>query len=457
MAYFPFFVDIEGASGLIVGGGRVATHKIYKLLPFKPHLKVVASSVSDDLLTYAANNDNIEIINREVIIDDVLGADFVIAASGDKEVNSWISKACQEHKIPVNVVDDKEKCSFIFPSLIQNGSLTLGVSTGGASPEIAAAIKNEALKFIPSEIDEILDYLSSIRTLAKEQISDDKSRAKFLKDTAKECMAKNGIFSSEETLLRIKMYQDNKNPQKGHVSKGHVSLVGAGCGGYDLVTLKGIQCIRNANVIIYDDLIDDRLLEFTSESCEKIYVGKRIGKHSMCQEDINKIIVDKANGGNYVVRLKGGDPFVFGRATEEMDILKENEIDYDYIPGITSAIAVPGLAGIPVTSRNISRSFHVITGHTSKTTDSLPEDLENLASLKGTLIFLMGLNNIDRITSALIDNGKDKDTPVAVIHADTDNKTQIIKSTLSSVTKDLADSNIASPAVIIIGDVVNIP
>jgi uroporphyrin-III C-methyltransferase len=177
----------------------------------------------------------------------------------------------------------------------------------------------------------------------------------------------------------------------------------------------------------------------------------------MCQEDINKIIVDKANGGNYVVRLKGGDPFVFGRATEEIDILRENGIDYDYIPGITSAIAVPGLAGIPVTSRNISRSFHVITGHTSKTTDSLPEDIENLASLKGTLIFLMGLNNIDRITSALIDNGKAKDTPVAVIHAGTDNKTQIIKSTLSSVTKDLANSNIASPAVIIIGDVVNIP
>jgi uroporphyrin-III C-methyltransferase/precorrin-2 dehydrogenase/sirohydrochlorin ferrochelatase len=451
MGYFPFFVDIEGANGLIVGGGRVATHKISKLMPFKPHLKVVASIVSDDLITYATNNDNIEIITRDVVIDDVLGADFVIAASGDKEVNSWISQICHEHKIPVNVVDDKEKCSFIFPSLIQKGSLTLGVSTSGASPEVAAFIKNETLKFIPSEIDVILDYLSSIRTLAKEQISDDKLRAKFLKDTAKECMTRNGIFSPEETLLRTKRYQGNKN-----APKGHVSLVGAGCCGYDLVTLKGIQCIRNANVLIYDDLIDDRLIEFTSESCEKIYVGKRSGKHSMSQDDINQLIADKANEGNYVVRLKGGDPFVFGRATEEINILKENGIDYDYIPGITSAIAVPGLAGIPVTSRNISRSFHVITGHTSNTSDSLPENMENLARLNGTLVFLMGLENASKITSVLIGNGRDKDTPVAVIHADTDNRTQIVKSTLSALTNDLANSNMVSPAVIVIGDVVNI-
>jgi uroporphyrin-III C-methyltransferase/precorrin-2 dehydrogenase/sirohydrochlorin ferrochelatase len=454
MGYFPFMVDIEGKNCLIVGGGKVAAHKVNKLISFKPKIKVVAIEISEPIITTAIDNKSIEIQQRNLTIDDIEWADFVIAASSDGDLNSDISRQCQERKIPVNVVDDKDKCSFIFPSLINNGKLTLGISTAGASPEIAATIKNETAQFIPSGIDTILDYLSAIREPAKAYIPDDKKRASFLKDTAKECMSRNAVFSEEETISRLKAYADNTT-QKGHVSKGYVSLVGAGCGGYDLVTIKGIQAIRNANVLIYDDLIDDRLLDFASESCEKIYVGKRSGRHSMRQEDICTLLVEKANEGKYVVRLKGGDPFVFGRATEEIDILKSNDIEYDYIPGITSAIAAPGLAGIPVTSRNLSRSFHVITGHTSKTTDSLPENMETIAKLNGTLIFLMGLENIRKITDVLIENGKSKDTPTAVVHVNKDNSTDLLQATLSSIADRLEATPIKSPAIIIVGDVIS--
>jgi uroporphyrin-III C-methyltransferase/precorrin-2 dehydrogenase/sirohydrochlorin ferrochelatase len=452
MGYFPFMVDIEGKNCLIVGGGKVAAHKVNKLISFKPRIRVVAIEISEPIITTAIKNETIEIHQRNVIIEDIEWANFVIAASSDGNLNTEISRLCNERKIPVNVVDDKDKCSFIFPSLINNGKFTLGISTAGASPEIAAAIKNETAQFIPSGIDTILDYLSSIREPAKAYIPDDKKRARFLKDTARECMARNAVFSDEETMLRLKAYADSTT-LKGYVSKGHVSLVGAGCGGYDLVTIKGIQAIRNANVLVYDDLIDDRLLDFTAESCEKIYVGKRSGRHSMKQEDICTLLVEKANEGKYVVRLKGGDPFVFGRATEEIDILKSNGIEYDYIPGITSAIAAPGLAGIPVTSRNLSRSFHVITGHTSKTTDNLPENMETIAKLNGTLIFLMGLENIRKITDVLLENGKNKDTPAAVVHVNMDNSTDIIQSTLSTIADKVEAAPIKSPAIIIVGEV----
>jgi uroporphyrin-III C-methyltransferase/precorrin-2 dehydrogenase/sirohydrochlorin ferrochelatase len=451
MGYFPFFVDIEDKKGLIVGGGKVAAHKINKLMPFKPKLKVVAPEIQETIKKLVAENERLEYHCRDVNETDIENADFVIAASGDHDINGWISCRCNERKIPVNVVDDKEKCSFIFPSLVHSGDLTVGVSTSGASPEIAATIKNETARFIPTGIDKILEYLSSIREVAKAQITDDRIRARFLKDTAQECMTKNGIFSQEETILRLKYYAENKN-----ISNGRVALVGAGCGGYDLVTLKGIQAIRNAEVLIYDDLIDDRLMEFTAESCEKIYVGKRSGKHSMRQDDINNILVDKANEGKFVVRLKGGDPFVFGRATEEIEALKSENIEYEYIPGITSAVAVPGLAGIPVTSRNISRSFHVITGHTAKTSDTVPEDMGVLAKLNGTLIFLMGLENIRKIADGLIQNGKDKDTPAAVVQGNTDNGTDIIKSTLSKIADKAEESKVKSPVVIIVGDVVDL-
>jgi uroporphyrin-III C-methyltransferase/precorrin-2 dehydrogenase/sirohydrochlorin ferrochelatase len=451
MGYFPFFVDIEGKQGLIVGGGRVATHKIEKLIPFNPRLKVVAPEVSETIKQLAKDNDNIEIYIRNIEDLDIESADFVIAASKDSDINAHVSQLCNVRKIPVNVVDDKEKCSFIFPSLIKRGNLTVGVSTAGTSPEIAATIKNEMAKFIPSEIDTILDYLSSIRSLAKEHIADDKIRASFLKETARECMAKNGIFSKDETLSRIRKYSEHKDTHKGRVS-----LVGAGCGGYDLVTLKGIQAIRNSEVLVYDDLIDTRLLEFTIESCEKIYVGKRSGKHSMKQDKISRILVEKANEGKYVVRLKGGDPFVFGRATEEIEAFKANGIEYEYIPGITSAIAAPGLAGIPVTSRNLSRSFHVITGHTAGTNDTVPENMETISKLNGTLVFLMGIENIGKIASSLIENGKSKDTPTAVVHVDCDNSTKIIRSTLSDIADKVASSDMTTPAVIVVGDVVEV-
>lgn len=228
---------------------------------------------------------------------------------------------------------------------------------------------------------------------------------------------------------------------------GTVYLVGGGCGDYDLITLRGKKILEECDVVIYDDLIDDRLLAFAPVSAEKINVGKRCGQHSETQEKINFLLVSKAKEGKNVVRLKGGDPFVFGRGGEEIAVLQENDILYDIIPGISSAIAVPELAGIPVTHRRVSRSVHIITGHTAD--DFSENNMKVYAELDGTLVFLMGLKNLEKISSGLILNGMDKNIPVAVISNGASSKQVIVKSTLGDICQKA--ENIPSPAVIVIG------
>lgn len=232
------------------------------------------------------------------------------------------------------------------------------------------------------------------------------------------------------------------------MSKGYVYLCGAGCGEADLITIRGMNALKSCDAVVYDALIDEKLLEAVPENAERICVGKRAGKHSEKQEAINDIIVKKALEGKCVVRLKGGDPLVFGRGGEEAVFLEENGIRYEFIPGITSAAAVPELAGIPVTHRNVSRSFHVITGHTAE--DTLPDNIAEYARLNGTLVFLMGLRKLPMIAEGLIENGKVPDTPVAVISNGGREGQSVIGGTLADIAEKA--ENAAAPAVIVIGE-----
>lgn len=231
---------------------------------------------------------------------------------------------------------------------------------------------------------------------------------------------------------------------------GKVYLVGAGCGDYDLITLRGMNLLKICDTIVYDSLIDSRLLDFTADTTEKICVGKRAGHHSEKQERINEILVEHALNSKTVVRLKGGDPFVFGRGGEEILALKEHNIPYDIVPGITSAVAVPELAGIPVTHRKTSRGFHVITGHTAE--DMLPKNIKKYALTDDTLVILMGLSNLSKITETLILNGKDEKTPAAVITHGASAEQKIVRNDLKNIADEVKKNKIKTPAVIVIGE-----
>lgn len=451
MAYFPFFVDIGGQKGLIVGGGKIALHKIQKLLPYGPILTVVAPEISVAMEQITLEND-ICVIKRSFEKSDLTGIYFVIAASDQANVNAEIGRLCKERGIFVNVVDNKKECSFLFPSLVKAGNLSIGISTEGTSPDVAAELRSRIASMIPADIDAILTYLGNLRPLAKTYIKDDSKRAFFLKDMAKVCMDSNAVFNEQETMHRLESYIDCEE-----IGAARVLLVGAGCGSSDLITVRGLRAIRQAQVLVYDDLIDQRLLEHASERCEKIYVGKRSGRHNMPQDQINALLIQKASERGLVVRLKGGDPFVFGRGMEEMLALKKAGIYAEYVPGITSCIAIPAFAGIPVTHRRVSRSFHVITGHMAgqDANNDQKIDFMALARLEGTLVFLMGFGQLQQIAEGLICAGKDSSTPTAVIHGNFDVSVEMVRGTLANIAQKIVKSMIAMPVVVVIGAVVD--
>ena len=446
MGYFPFFIDIENKKCLIVGGGKVAFRKIKKLMPYGPVINVVAEDICPEILSIEYSALNIE--KRKFDFSDIDGVFFVITATDDEKLNFDISKYCQERGILINAVDSRDNCGFIFPSLYKKGDLSIGISTGGASPNLAAHCRNILEKNLPSDMESIVSFLSSIRPLAKDRIPDSRKRSEFFKECMELCLSLNSVPSEETLDELLKKYSGS-----GYEKKGFVHIVGAGCSDSDLITVRGLNLVQNADVIIYDDLISDDILDTAKESCEKIYAGKRSGRHYMKQDEINALIVKKAEEGNTVVRLKGGDPFVFGRGGEEITALMERGIPFDEVPGITSAIAIPAEAGIPVTHRKLSRSIHIITGHTSDTADGVSENIEKLAALEGTLIFLMGLANMAKICSRLIECGKDENTPAAVISGGNSENKVTVRAPLGRIAEECRLREVKSPVTIVIGAV----
>jgi uroporphyrin-III C-methyltransferase/precorrin-2 dehydrogenase/sirohydrochlorin ferrochelatase len=458
MSYFPFFREIEGEKCLVIGGGKVAARKISRLKGFGVKIKVAAPSIVSDIEAMAQACDNISIERRTFTQEDIEKADFVIAAAGE-EVDKEAARLCKERSIPVNVVDNQELCDFIFPSIIRKGDMVAGFVTGGKSPYVAAKVRRDCEMNISDNIEDILDYLAKIRKLAKDRISDERKRAAYIRDVSEFCMKADRVCSEQEEAAILEGYIDDKCDDKKKTVLPGAALVGAGCGSYELITIKGLNEIRRAEVIVYDDLIDEHLLEFAPESCELIYAGKRSGRHSKAQEEINELLVAKALEGKYIVRLKGGDPYVFGRGGEEALALKAHGIPVHEVPGVTSGIGLCGMAGIPVTHRGASRGFHVITGHTA---DNLPPEIEEIrwksyAKLDETFVFLMGLKSIDMITEKLMRYGKLSDTPVAVIHGENTDGTYVkLVGTLSDIAAKVKEVDFPSPAIIVVGEVASL-
>lgn len=232
---------------------------------------------------------------------------------------------------------------------------------------------------------------------------------------------------------------------------GHIYLVGAGCGPMDLITLRGLRLLQSCDVVVYDDLIDPELLSAVPPQAERLYVGKRRGRHSVPQEEISRLLVEKAREGNQVVRLKGGDPFVFGRGGEECLVLQREGIPFEVVPGVSSAIAIPALAGIPVTHRDVSQGVHIVTAHTADTEDGLPGNLPQLARLGGTLVFLMGLNQLPRLAERLVAEGLPESTPAAVVSGGNAPHPITVRAPLFQLAQAAQAADVCSPAVIVVG------
>ena len=436
MAYFPFFMDIEKKKALIVGGGNVAQRKVEKLLPFGCSITIISPALSDELQAL----ENIEIIKRNYIIGDEIAYDFVIAATDDVSTNETISKECRRHNIPVNVVDNPELCTFLFPSLVKNGKLTVGICTSGSSPTAAMEIRKELEESIPKSFDEILDYLYETRKTIRDTYATEAERHRILKKLYRECMQKGRALTPDETYVSL----------HDKAGKGYVYIVGAGCGNKDLLTLRAYDAIRKSDVIVYDDLIDNDILDINKDATH-IYMGKRSGLHSYNQEEINRKLVELSKDGLIITRLKGGDPFVFGRGGEEALALIDSNIPFEVVPGITSSIAIPELSGIPVTHRGISRGFMVVTGRT-RDDDEFDAILDSISSFPGTAVILMGLGKIEEITEGLLKRMMNPETPAAVLSGGNSEHPAEVRGTLLDIAVLTREKEVLTPAVIVIGE-----
>ena len=435
MGWFPFFIQLEGARGLLVGGGRVALRKAEKLLPFGAQLTVVAPRICPPLAALPG----LTLCRRAFADSDLSPApDFVIAATGDRALDRRIAALCRARRILVNVVDDPAACGFYFPALVQRGRLCIGISTGGASPTAAAWLRQKIEALLPPGFDGILGRLAARREAVKAEGGSEAKRAERLQQAfALELAAAEAPHAPAAA-------RENAGP-------GRVALVGAGCGRADLITVRGLRLLQQCRAVVYDDLIDTALLDTAPAGAERIYVGKRSGRHSAPQAEINAALIALAQRGGLTVRLKGGDPYVFGRGGEEALALQRAGIPFEVVPGITAAIAVPAEAGIPVTHRGVSRAVHIITAHTQ---DETP-DFSRWAALAadGTLVFLMGLQRLPQIAAGLLAGGLPPQTPAAVLSGGNAPHPAAVRASLGEITTAARAAGVEAPAVIVVGDV----
>ncbi len=462
MPLFPMFVDLKDKTVLIAGGGSVALRKLQKLTPYGVSPTVVAP----DILPELAAVPGVKLHRRTFRPSDLRPRPvLVIAATNDRKVNRYISMLCKKRHIPVNVADDPALCSFVFPALVQRGEFSAGISTGGASPTAAVYFKERLTELLPENLEELLVWLRSKRQAIKASIPEPERRAAFLRRLFDACIGQTDPFAANSaTQSRIndelsRAVKSDSPPTDETLEKiisppvGSVALVGAGCGRADLITLRGLRLLKRCQAVVYDDLIDDALLHAAPESSLRIYMGKRSGSHAASQSEIEQKLIELAQAGLQVVRLKGGDPYLFGRGGEEMLSLKAAGIPCMEVPGIPSAIGIPAEAGIPVTHRGISRSLHIVTAHTADTPDGLPEDFDMLAGLSGTLVFLMGLKQLPLIAARLMAAGKDGNTPGAVISGGNAPHSAFVRAPLAGLAEAAENAGVTAPAVILVGDV----
>lgn len=451
MDYFPIFLDLKQQRCLLVGGGEVASRKGRMLSKAGAVLRVVAHEVSPELVALV-NEFGGEIALRDYRNEDIDGCVLVIAATDDEDLNARVSADARARFIPVNVVDDPAKCSYITPAIVDRSPLIIAISSGGEAPVLARLVRAKLETLIPAAYGRLAGLASEWRDKVKQRFESGDLRRRFwekiLQGPAAE-LALSGRLDAAGQLL-----EKTLNADAADLEGGEVYLVGGGPGDPELLTLKALRLMQQADVVLYDRLVSDAVMELVRRDAERIYVGKRRHEHSMPQENINQLLVTLAQQGKRVLRLKGGDPFIFGRGGEEIELLSENHIPFQVVPGITAASGCSAYAGIPLTHRDYAQSVRFVTGHLKSDNPNLhwPE----LAEKSQTLVFYMGLPGLADICQTLIGHGREPSTPVALVEKGTLPEQRVLVGDLTTIVDIVAQQEVRAPTLFIVGDVVRL-
>lgn len=451
MEYFPIFMALKGQTCLIIGGGRIAYRKAVSLNKAGAKLKVIALEIGDDLRKLVAMGGG-ECLQREFVESDLDGCRLVVSATDNKSLNQRVSVLAQQRQLPVNVVDNPSYCSFITSSIVERGPMMIAISSGGAAPVLVRSLRAKIETMLPATYAGLATLAHSFRNKVKAAITSDAGRRHFWDKVYSGPVAERvlaGKLEQAEVLL-----QQALDGEDISASIGEVYLVGAGPGDPDLLTLKALRLMQQCDVVLYDRLVSDEIMGLVRRDAERVYVGKRRADHSVPQGDISQMLVDYAVQGKRVLRLKGGDPFIFGRGGEELELLAEHKIAFQVVPGITAASGCAAYTGIPLTHRDHSQSVRFITGHLKD--NSINLDWPALAQPNQTLVFYMGLKGLQVICRSLIEVGRAATTPAALVERGTTKDQRLLVGTLATLADIVAQEEVHAPTLLIIGDVVNL-
>lgn len=452
MDYFPLFFKLQDQPCLVVGAGETAVRKITLLLKAGARISIVARSFNSECLALAQKN-NLPYQQRDFIAADVQGSRLVIAATNDRPTNQQIAAAANQQAIWINVVDDPELCSFIFPALIERTPLIAAISSGGASPVLARLLRAKIETVIPAAYGKLAELAERFRPAVKQQIKDPRQRRIFWENVLQGSIAESalagqlGVASAAiEQLLQANATDAPKS--------GEVYLIGAGPGDPDLLTFRALRLLQQADVVVYDRLVSPGILELARRDSRKIYVGKERNNHSVPQESINDLLAKLALEGQRVARLKGGDPFIFGRGGEEIATLMAQGIQFQVVPGITAASGCASYSGIPLTHRDHAQSCLFVTGHLKD--GSMDLDWAQLAAPRQTVVVYMGLVGLPLLCQQLIAHGAPADLPIALIEQGTTNQQRVFTGSLTTLPGKINALAVRAPTLLIIGTVVSL-
>lgn len=446
MNYFPIFADLNQRPVLVVGGGSVATRKVSLLLKAQAEIRLVAPKLSAKL-TELVEQGRVIWLAKEFNAEQVRSVFLVICATNDSEFNQRVYHIAQQQYKWVNTVDDQPHCNFIFPSIIDRNPIQIAISSGGTAPVLVRLLREKLEALLPQHLGEMAQIAGRWRDKIKQNIKGLTARRRFWEQLF------NGRFAQLVSKRHLEQAEQELAQQLTHDHQGgFVSLVGAGPGDAGLLTLKGLQEIQQADVVLYDALISPQVLELVRRDADLVFVGKRAKGEQTSQQTINQLLIDYARQGKRVARLKGGDPFVFGRGAEELEALQQANISFSVVPGITAAVGATAYAGIPLTHRDYAQSVIFVTGHRKEQGEEI--EWQSLARSEQTLAIYMGTIKAKEIADKLQRYGRAPNTPIAIISQGTQLSQQTLIGELQALPK-LAE-NAPTPALIVVGEVVKL-
>jgi uroporphyrin-III C-methyltransferase / precorrin-2 dehydrogenase / sirohydrochlorin ferrochelatase len=448
----PIFLDIKGRACLVVGGGAVAARKAALILRAGAELTVVAPWLSS-AMQVIVDDGRVHYQPRVFVDSDLDGQALIIAATDDSAINRRVAELAKAHTLPVNVADNPELGTFVLPSVIDRAPVQIAISTGGASPVLARQLRARLESAIPLTYGRLAELADAFRDQVKGRLPRSAQRRRFWEQILQGPVAE-AVFAGRIDSARDMLLTAIDDAAEMPMPQGEIYLVGAGPGDPDLLTFRALRLMQQADVIVYDRLVSAPILDLMRRSAERIYAGKYPRGPAVPQEEINALLVRLAKEGKRVVRLKGGDPFIFGRGGEEIATLVDEGIAFQVVPGITAANGCAAYAGIPLTHRDYAQACIFVTGHLRDGTVDL--NWEMLAQPRQTLAFYMGLLSVEIICKRLIQHGLAFDTPAALIAQGTQPAQRVLVGDLKTLPNLVARANVKAPTLIIVGQVVRL-